>query len=151
MKRQYPFYVLHITVPPEIVDVNVHPNKSDVRFSDNKIIYGCVYRVISDVLDGNASALDYVVPSKNAFAPVPPRGAVDSSPQMETAITAAEPPRLSYDEARKAMAEMNEKPKTAPKPTEIDLPFRLNDEEDMRLMFRNPRFPACNNKLPGRF
>ncbi len=149
MKRQYPFYVLHITVPPEIVDVNVHPNKSDVRFSDNKIIYGCVYRVISDVLDGNASALDYVVPSKNAFAPVPPRGAVDSSPQIETTVTATEPPRLSYDEARKAMAEMNEKPKTAPKPTEIDLPFRLNDEEDYAPYVPKSAFPGVQQQTSG--
>lgn len=66
MKRQYPFYVLHIDVPPEIVDVNVHPNKADVRFSDNKIIYGCIYKVVSDVLDGNASALDYVVNGKES-------------------------------------------------------------------------------------
>ena len=68
MKRQYPFYVLHIDVPPEIVDVNVHPNKADVRFSDNKIIYGCIYKVVSDVLDGNASALDYVVNGKESAA-----------------------------------------------------------------------------------
>lgn len=61
MKRQYPFYVLHITVPTEIVDVNVHPNKADVRFADNKIIYGCIYKIISDVLDGNSKALEYVV------------------------------------------------------------------------------------------
>ena len=61
MKRQYPFYVLHIDVPQEIVDVNVHPNKADVRFSDNKIIYGCIYTIISAVLDGNSKALEYVV------------------------------------------------------------------------------------------
>ena len=61
MKRQYPFYVLHIQVPKEIVDVNVHPNKSDVRFADNKIIFGCIHSVISSVLDGNSKALDYVV------------------------------------------------------------------------------------------
>ena len=63
MKRQYPFYVLHIDVPQEIVDVNVHPNKADVRFSDNKIVYGCIYTIISAVLDGNSKALEYVVPT----------------------------------------------------------------------------------------
>ncbi len=61
MKRQYPFYVLHINVPPEIVDVNVHPNKADVRFADNQIIYGTIYSIIRDILDGSAKALDYIV------------------------------------------------------------------------------------------
>lgn len=61
MKRQYPFYVLHITLPQEIVDVNVHPNKADVRFADNKVVYGCIYSIISAVLDGNSKALEYVV------------------------------------------------------------------------------------------
>lgn len=64
MKRQYPFYVLFIDVPPEIVDVNVHPNKSDVRFENNQVIYGSIYSVVSAVLDGNASALEYVVKDK---------------------------------------------------------------------------------------
>ena len=61
MKRQYPFYILFIDVPPEIVDVNVHPNKADVRFANNQVIYGCIYSVISAVLDGNASALNFIV------------------------------------------------------------------------------------------
>jgi len=61
MKRQYPFYVLHVEVPTEVVDVNVHPNKSDVRFADNRIIYSSIYTVINSILEGNARALDYVV------------------------------------------------------------------------------------------
>lgn len=61
MKRQYPFYVLHITIPPEVVDVNVHPNKADVRFADNQTVYGIIYSVVSSVLDGKSSALEYVV------------------------------------------------------------------------------------------
>ena len=60
MKRQYPFYVLRITLPPEILDVNVHPNKLDVRFSNNQIIYGSIYSVISKVLDGTSEALSIV-------------------------------------------------------------------------------------------
>ncbi len=58
MKRRYPFYVIYITMPSEIVDVNVTPNKSDVRFIDNSVIYGAVYSTISKVLDGTDTALD---------------------------------------------------------------------------------------------
>ena len=61
MKRQYPFYVLSIELPPETVDVNVHPNKTDVRFSDNRIVYGAIYSVLSKVLDGVGEALNIVV------------------------------------------------------------------------------------------
>ncbi len=60
MKRQYPFYVLTMFMPPEIVDVNVHPNKLDVRFSNNQIVYGSVYSIISKVLDGVSDAINIV-------------------------------------------------------------------------------------------
>ena len=58
MKRQYPFCVLNLSVPTEIVDVNVHPNKLDVRFANNQIVYGAVYSVISKMLDGSSEALN---------------------------------------------------------------------------------------------
>ena len=61
MKRQFPFYILYITVPPEILDVNVHPRKAEVRFSDNRIIYGAVYSTVTNVLDGSAQALNIVI------------------------------------------------------------------------------------------
>lgn len=61
MKRQYPFYVLFLDVPAEMVDVNVHPNKADVRFTDGRAVYGAVYSVISGILDGTARAADFVV------------------------------------------------------------------------------------------
>ena len=65
MKRQFPFCVLHLTVPPQIVDVNVHPNKADVRFANNNIIYGTIYSIISSVLDGHASAVQYIIPTSS--------------------------------------------------------------------------------------
>ena len=64
MKRQYPFYVLSINLPTEIVDVNVHPNKLDVRFSNNQIIYGTLYSVVSKVLDGSSEVLNIVTESQ---------------------------------------------------------------------------------------
>ncbi len=63
MKRQYPFYVLNVTVPEDMVDVNVHPNKSDVRFTDGNAVFGAVYKIVSSVLDGTSKAADFVVDS----------------------------------------------------------------------------------------
>ena len=60
MKRQYPFYVLNLEVPPEAVDVNVHPRKEEVRFSNNQIIYSAVYSVVSKVLDGTKEAIEII-------------------------------------------------------------------------------------------
>lgn len=61
MKRQYPFYVLSLDMPIETIDVNVHPNKMDVRFSNNGIVYSAVYSIVSKVLDGSSNALNIVV------------------------------------------------------------------------------------------
>ncbi len=67
MKRQYPFYVLYITMPTEFVDVNVTPNKSDVRFIDNSVVYGALYSTISKVLDGTDVALSIISPENETI------------------------------------------------------------------------------------
>ncbi|MDE6585935.1 MAG: DNA mismatch repair endonuclease MutL [Clostridia bacterium] len=64
MKRQFPLYVLNLDVPFDFVDVNVHPNKADVRFLDNRRVYGVVYSVISPILDGTAKAAEFVIEEK---------------------------------------------------------------------------------------
>ncbi len=63
MKRKYPFYVLEIEMSPETVDVNVHPNKTDVRFVDNQVVYGTLYSIVSKVLEGSPAALQIVKPN----------------------------------------------------------------------------------------
>ncbi|MCD7729855.1 MAG: DNA mismatch repair endonuclease MutL [Clostridia bacterium] len=63
MHRQFPLYVLFVDVPSDEVDVNVHPNKAEVRFADNHKIYHAVYTVLSNVLDGTAKAADFVIES----------------------------------------------------------------------------------------
>lgn len=65
MKKQYPFYVLSLTIPTEIVDVNVHPNKLDVRFQNNQIIYGTLYSILTKILDGSSEVLNLVSETPN--------------------------------------------------------------------------------------
>ena len=152
MKRQYPFYILYIDVPTEIVDVNVHPNKADVRFADNQIIYGCIYSVVSNVLDGNSKALEYVVPDKNVsatqetFSTVPERAQPphgNTPPPSFSEKRSGEIPLKSdkasgfaaftYEDAKreieKAAPQFSVQKQNSAK-GEIELPFAIDDGED---------------------
>lgn len=103
MKRQYPFYVLYIDMPTEIVDVNVHPNKADVRFADNQTVYGCIYSVISAVLDGQPKALEYLVSDKTAVAS-----------EIEAEAKKVMSPKAAPASAVPFSAPKKEKPRNAP-------------------------------------
>ena len=49
-KRGFAFAVLDIRVAPDKVDVNVHPQKSEVKFSDEGTVYKAVYKALADAL-----------------------------------------------------------------------------------------------------
>ena len=50
MQHRYPFCVIHITVPTGDVDVNVHPTKMEVRFSNQNSVYRMIAQNISEFL-----------------------------------------------------------------------------------------------------
>ena len=51
MKGKFPGCVLHVTLPADMVDVNVHPAKTIVKFLNEKQIFDLVYHAASDALD----------------------------------------------------------------------------------------------------
>jgi len=52
MQHRYPFTALHFTVNGDLVDINVHPTKMELRFSNAQEIYQFVYQAVYDVLSG---------------------------------------------------------------------------------------------------
>lgn len=52
MQHKYPFTVLHFTIDGELLDVNVHPTKMELRFSDQEGMYQFVYETIRNTLEG---------------------------------------------------------------------------------------------------
>ncbi len=46
----YPSAVLFVDIDPSMLDVNVHPTKSDIRFSDPQLVARVLYRAVSAVL-----------------------------------------------------------------------------------------------------
>jgi DNA mismatch repair protein MutL len=57
LSREYPAVILFITVDTDEVDVNVHPQKTDVRFRDEKVIFRLVNGGIKDRLGKTSSTL----------------------------------------------------------------------------------------------
>ncbi|MCL2848228.1 MAG: DNA mismatch repair endonuclease MutL [Firmicutes bacterium] len=49
--RRYPAYILHIQIPYDLVDVNVHPNKMLVKFVDSVGVSKMVYHALKKVAD----------------------------------------------------------------------------------------------------
>ncbi len=69
MKGKFPGCVLHVTLPPEMVDVNVHPAKTVVKFVSDKAVFDAVYYTVLDTLNGEKRPVkeEKVVPQQQNF------------------------------------------------------------------------------------
>lgn len=48
--NKYPFFILFIDIFPEYVDVNVHPTKTEVKFKDERELFGTVFHSVHEAI-----------------------------------------------------------------------------------------------------
>ena len=60
MRGKYPFAILFLEVDPKEIDINVHPSKKIVKFSDEDYIYNLVYENVKNELSGD---IDFIAPT----------------------------------------------------------------------------------------
>ena len=50
MQHRYPFTCLTLSIRGNLVDVNVHPTKMEVRFSDDRTVFNAVLHAVQKTL-----------------------------------------------------------------------------------------------------
>lgn len=67
MTGKFPACVLCLDIPPNLVDVNVHPAKIEVKFSNEKMIYESVYFAVKNALLQDFSPKEFELKSEKHF------------------------------------------------------------------------------------
>ncbi len=52
MQHKYPFTALHVSIDSSLLDVNVHPTKMELRFTNQEQIYPFITKMIDDSISG---------------------------------------------------------------------------------------------------
>jgi len=101
---RHPIAVVMIDVDPELVDVNVHPTKTEVRFTREWEIYSLLLKTVRETLEAAQLAPNFSVPHlESSIIPSSPSSPVSSSSfgaalrqawQQKAVLTQPDPPPL---------------------------------------------------------
>ena len=83
MQHKYPFTVLHFAVDGQYLDVNVHPTKMELRFSNQEQVYRFVQETLRDALMGRELIPQVTLGEKER----PPKGEMAQEKKTDTAET----------------------------------------------------------------
>jgi DNA mismatch repair protein MutL len=91
-KSGYPLAILNIAVPTQTIDVNVHPQKSEIKFSDEQSVFRAVYRAIVNALTAEHNPLDIATPIRSSHtAQVTPNWTTHSTNSVRSEVSYIQP------------------------------------------------------------
>lgn len=69
--NRFPCFLLHLKLPADLIDVNIHPQKREIKLRDERFFREKIQEIIANALrDSTPSRLSESAPSKMLFAPL---------------------------------------------------------------------------------
>jgi DNA mismatch repair protein MutL len=91
-RGRYPRGVVYLNLPRELVDINVHPQKSEVRFADARAVNDAAYQVLGAAL---SQAFSLPPPARNRFSEPRTMAAAPTALAREGELSALPPPPVA--------------------------------------------------------
>lgn len=145
-KGRFPIAFLFLSMPPEKLDVNIHPTKKEIRFDDNSEVEDFVADAIAYALKGEQAVPDVsaAVASRQEESANPPRSAADPHPAFlgEEPFRYETPARSKQEQGEQERidirtvlgsmresqnAEVRKQQTPDPVPEEVNKPFDFED------------------------
>lgn len=139
MPHNFPFTAIHFKINPEILDVNVHPTKMELRFSTNEYVYNFVLDSIKSTLKSGELAPEVSL----SDVKVPQRflNSNNSSARQNYAAAQVQAP----EEAKQADIPKPTVSAANPSKERLPEPFEINRSNDMIIKEEATKY-ADNNK-----
>lgn len=139
MPHNFPFTAIHFKINPEILDVNVHPTKMELRFSTNEYVYNFVLDSIKSTLKSGELAPEVSL----SDVKVPQRflNSNNSSARQNYAAAQVQAP----EEAKQADIPKPTVSAANPSKERLPEPFEINRSNDMIIKEEAIKY-ADNNK-----
>lgn len=119
MKGRFPVAVLFLEIPPELVDVNVHPSKKEVRFREEQNVRDFVTGAVRETLKSKTSE-----PMAVGLGSGPGRVSGDAAPEVFPPVSAAPIPEWFTPEKPATVAAMRSALPVLPFATEEQAPLK---------------------------
>lgn len=144
MVGKFPSCVLCVNTDPSQVDANIHPTKTEVRFTNEKIVFDAVYFAVKNALMGYDESREIklnTVPARTENIPQPERARTSEPLRTASAQVIEEPPKtMPIPSGRDAVIYPQEK-RESPK-------FTLRQETPQPAQFTQPLPAAEQTYMP---
>lgn len=131
MTGKFPACVLKIEISPDTIDVNVHPAKVEIRFSDDRPVYDCLFFAIKSALMKAGLVYDFQLKQ-----PVVSFSDTEADEYVQPKLPEAEPVKSAPEPAA------SEPENTAPSPAETNkTEFKADEPEKTEAVYSKPLTP----------